>query len=68
MLPLFPIFFKANELTIKMCFRVTFYFLEVDAIFTQQQMENTVMENGDKLGEDSVLCLIRQWSLFKAGP
>ena len=26
------------------------------------------MENGDKLGEDSVLCPIRQWSIFKAGP
>ena len=72
MLPLFPIVFKAkvitNELTIKICFRVTFYFLEVGAIFTQQQMENTVMENGDKLGEDSVLCIIRQWSICKAGP
>ena len=26
------------------------------------------MENGDKLGEDSVLCPIRQWSIIKAGP
>ena len=26
------------------------------------------MENGDNLGEDSVLFPIRQWSIFKAGP
>ena len=37
-------------------------------MFTQQQGENTVMENEDKLGEDSVLYPIRQWSIFKAGP
>ena len=37
-------------------------------MFPQQQGENTVMENGEKLGEDSVLCPIRQWSIIKAGP
>ena len=26
------------------------------------------MANGDKLGEDSVLCPLRQWSIIKAGP
>ena len=47
---------------------ITFSFLEVYAIFTQQQGENTVVENGDKLGEASVLCPIWQWPIFQAGP
>ena len=34
-------------------------------MFTQQQGENSVMENVAKLGEDSVLYPIRQWSTFK---
>ena len=71
LLLLFPIFFKAkvitNELTIKMClsgeYRVTVSFLAVGAMFTQQQGENTVMENVDKLG-DSVLCPIRMARRF----
>ena len=37
-------------------------------MFSQQQGENTVMENVDKLWEDSVLCPIRQRSIFKADP
>ena len=38
-----------------------------DAIFTQQQGENTVVENADKVGEDSVRCPMWRWSIFKAG-
>ena len=65
-------FFKANvitnELTIYMCLSGNFLFARGMRHFTEQQGENTVMENVDKLGEDSVLCPIRQWSIFKAGP
>ena len=72
MLPLFPIFSKAkvitNELTIQMCLPRNFLFSQGGCNFYSRTGENTVMENGDKLGEDSVLCPIRQWSIFKAGP
>ena len=37
---------------------VTLSFLEVDVMFAKQQGENTVVENGDELGEDSVFCPI----------